>query len=540
MNSYLRPVLKRARQSALLCGAALAATVFAPSAAAQGDKPSAMDLQKQLVAAKAELNGLRSELLKPISVNDQEIPVERMQRELVFLVGAQYVAAKQAEFMTLEWRDQQIADGRPASDFEIDDAEVLKELDTLLAQVRSDPKTRGIDIWDAVRAQYGVDRDQFLVQRRQTILFDRVFMPGKPSDWPTITVEAIKSSAGENGEEFWQNLLKSVEQSPTGELPAMWIQFCRNWIQTSLKDWSEIRFPADGLPADVCLQVNERQLKTADAFKNIQDSVYLQELQKSVNEVVMREILRQELVKKDAYISDEDFRNAFIEYRKQFDDTIFNTEVVATRFKLYPSLEAFRARWRLMESYRRMIADEFTDENLQAHANEFNEFFGNGKVDMDVIPFLARDILTSAWLPNGMAEARQRAEAAMKEIEGGAEFDALLRDRGEFFQRDKQKGRLGAKTLNQLRQEFRESEFLDLLNGYSAATHAFYNGRPGEVIGPLRASDGYYVIRINTRIPAPGRTSIKDERMGEIVRQDYLAHRFLLWANEVLTKAEIR
>ena len=76
--------------------------------------------------------------------------------------------------------------------------------------------------------------------------------------------------------------------------------------------------------------------------------------------------------------------------------TPFKTEIIAVNFKGYPSLEAFRARWRLMRSYERMIADETTDAALASHAQEFRGFFGNGSVQVDVIQFLARDPLNVA------------------------------------------------------------------------------------------------------------------------------------------------
>ena len=38
------------------------------------------------------------------------------------------------------------------------------------------------------------------------------------------------------------------------------------------------------------------------------------------------------------------------EYRQPYDSTPFTVEIIATRFKGYPCLEAFRSRWRLISS----------------------------------------------------------------------------------------------------------------------------------------------------------------------------------------------
>jgi hypothetical protein len=99
-----------------------------------------------------------------------------------------------------------------------------------------------------------------------------------------------------------------------------------------------------------------------------------------------------------------------------------------------------------------------------------------------VIQFLARDQRTAAWLPNGLEDAETRAEAAMEEIRNGASFDDVLTQRGEYYTNDKERGRLGSKSLNQLRQQIRETEFTDLLNGFSVGHFLFYDSRWTETL----------------------------------------------------------
>jgi len=147
---------------------------------------------------------------------------------------------------------------------------------------------------------------------------------------------------------------------------------------------------------------------------------------------------------------------------------------------------------------------------------------------------LAKNIKTGGWVPDGFKRARERAEAAFAEIAGGATFDDVLRERGEFYANDETKGRMGSKPLNQLRQAVHENEFTDLLMGYSIGYHLFYDAEPGTVVGPLRGPDGYYIARVNARTPARDAPSIDDPRTRELVKQDYISYRFLQWSNEVL------
>lgn len=527
----------------VLFAAALSVTAMcSPTLQAQQGSTTAdaVELQSQVDALQEQLQSQRASLLKPIVVNGVTVPVDRLRRELIYLVGSAQVNAKIAEFLTLEMMEQAIEEGRDPKEFIIEESELLADIQGLIDQLKNDPQTKDVDLWDAVRAQYGLDRDQFLEQRRQAMLFDRVFFPGTCDNWPAVTVEAIKTSSYDGqGEVFWENMLRDSAKLPGGKPPAMWLNLCRNWVQAALKKWSDIRYPADGLPAEVCLQVNDYQWRTDEAFETIQSGIFLQELERAVAEVALREVVRQELEAEDALIDDEAFKAAYDEYAAQFDGTIFSVDVVVTNFQRYPSLEAFRARWRLQEGFRRMIADEVTPENLKAHAEEFRGFFTNGKVNVQVIPFLARDKVTAGWVPDGMRAAKQRAEAAMVELENGATFESLMESTGEYFARDDKRGRLGSMALNQLRQAFREGEFTDLLTGFSAAKTVFYDAPVGKVTGPIRSSDAYYLVQVLNRSFSNAPIDIDDERTGPLVREDYVSHRFQLFVEAALAKAEI-
>ncbi|MBK8974560.1 MAG: hypothetical protein IPM29_01405 [Planctomycetes bacterium] len=527
------------RRSAGLTLAALVPVLLSASPRAQED---ATQLLREVQGRQRELVDARVGLIRPVSINGVQLSADQIRREAVFLVGAKTVEAKIAEFFVLEQLEVAIEEGRDKADFEISEDELLEGVRSIVQDFQL--KNPGIEFWEAIRAQFGLDKDQFLEQRRQTLLFDKLFFPGPATEWPEVTREAIMASAqGGDGKAFWDNLVKASIDEATGkarELPAFWMQLCRGWVQKQLKSWSDIRYPSDGLDAQFCLAVNDRTLETAAAFDEIKAGVYVQDLERAVTEVVVREALRQELVKAGAYLSDEEFRKEFDEYRAQFDGTPFNTEVIATAFKGYPSLEAFRQRWRLIRSFERMIEKDINDDNLQAHADQYGSFFADGQVNVDVIQILGRSQQTGAWIPGGMDGARQRAEKAMAEIESGRKFDEVKAEYGQYYTTDKEQGRLGSKSLNQLRQLLRESEFTDLLLGYSVGSYLYYDAQPGSVVGPLRSTDAYYIVRVNSRTPARTRVSVADERTRELVRQDYVSHRFLDWANEVMARAEVK
>ena len=519
--------------------AGLSFASVAPTATAQAKDPEA--LRAQIREKRSVLTKQRADAIGPVTVNGKALTPEAVQRAAIYLVGARKVEAKISDFFVLEYLDEAIKNGRPEKDFEITEEELRSELEGTVAEFRK--KYPEIDFWEAVEAQTGFGREEYLVQQRQTKLFDKVFFPGAPEDWPSISREAIKASAqGADGQAFWDRMIETGTD-PAGNpqpLPAFWMTMCRGWVQKQLKSWSDIQYPSDGLDPSVALRVNGRDWPTSEAFDFVKTSLSNRDIETAMKEVVILEALRQELVAKGAYLSDDDFRKAFDEYQKPYEGSPFTVEVIAVNFRGFPSLEAFRARWRLIRSFQNLIADEMTDEGLQAHAEEYARFFAEGQVVVDMIPFLARDLQTAGWLPNGLEEAEKRAMAVMKRLEAGESFDELLTSEGEFFSNDKERGRLGSKTLNQLRQSMRENEFLDLLRGFSLGDYLFYEAPVGKVVGPLEGPDGYFLARVSNRLPARQKPNISQPRTRELVEQDFVNRRFLEWANEVMARTEIR
>jgi hypothetical protein len=504
--------------------------------------PPESEINEQLQKLQVELANARTSGIRAIKVNGKTLTPEHVRREALYLVGAKLVEAKISDFFIDEWKEKAIKDDkRDPKEFEFSEEAIVKELEANVREFQI--KNPGTEFWEAVRAMTGLDREGYMQQRRATEVFNKVFFPGPADKWPQITREAIMASAaGGQGAEFWANLEKSARDEKTGaprELPAFWLQLCRGWVQKQLKNWSDIRYPSDGLPGECALVVNGREWKTAEAFESVRSGLYYQDLERAMIELVVREALRQELDKHDSFLSDDDFRAAYKEYSQEYDNTPFTTEVIAVAFKGYPSLEAFRQRWRLMRSFENFIKKDINDDNLKAHAERYSRFFADGQTSVDFIPFLAKDSKTTAWVPGGFPAARKRAEAAFAEIQDGASFDEMLDKKGEFFPNDEAKGRLGMRSMNQIRQLMRENEFTDLVLGYSLGMHLFYDAPEGKIIGPLRGSDAYYIARVNARTPARQTMQITDSRTRELVKQDYVTQRFMQWANEVLRRTQI-
>lgn len=522
------------------------ATLLATSAVglrAQDTEQLIKNLRKEVGALTNQLVEERAKLLLNVRVNGQPLDAKEVMREAVYLTGGKLVEAKVADFFILEEMRNQIEAGkRKPQEFMIKDEDVMKELAPMKEEF--EVKNPGVDFWSVVRSQYGLNKETFLEQRKQSILFDKVFFPGSPRNWPDITKEAIKSQTqSDQGPKFIDQLEKATEGTDENgnpkKLPEFWVNMMRQFVQKGLRNWSDIRYASHGLPANVVLKVNDFEWTTDEAFSFVKKGLFVQDLERAMQEVAVREALRQTLVDKGVYVTDQVFHERYDEYRKPYDDTPFTVEVIATRFKGYPCLEAYRARWRLMTSYSDLIADEINDENLQAHADKFGAFFADGQCSIDVIPFQARDPQTGAWRPDGMEEAMKRAGEVFAKLESKElTFDDALTKHGEFFVNDEKRGRLGFLPLNQLKQQLRESEYTQLLDGFSVSNYLFFDAAVGKTHGPIAGPDGYFVARINSRTPPRRKIDVKNEKERELVREDYLNHRFFEWANEIIGKSQ--
>jgi hypothetical protein len=243
-----------------------------------------------------------------------------------------------------------------------------------------------------------------------------------------------------------------------------------------------------------------------------------------------------EQLRRDRLLPGEDaLAQAFADYRKDYDSTPFTTEVIATRFKGYPSLAAFEHRWRVCHAFERTIAGSIDRKALQAEADAQREFLGDARVAVDLWFYSAFDQAQDRW---DFAAAERRAQQGRAALQSGRDADTVRKDS------DAVQGVGGwpgvAVSYNALRTTMGESEYTDLVQGTSAAATVFHGGKPGEVVGPLRSVRGFWLARVERRIPAPKRFEVADGRSEELVRQVLVQRRFLEWADAVLAKSVLR
>ena len=226
------------------------------SLVAQDPQELIKSLSREVDVLSDQLVEERAKLLLDVRVNGTKLDPKEVMREAVYLTGGKLVEAKVADFFILEEMRKQIDSGRrQAEEFLIDDEDVIAELAPMRAEFET--KNPGVDFWEVVRSQYGLNKDTFLEQRKQSILFDKVFFPGSPRNWPDITKEAIKSQTqSDQGPKFIDQLEKATEGTDENgnpkKLPEFWVNMMRQFVQKGLRR-----------PSSICRRISSRMKKSA-------------------------------------------------------------------------------------------------------------------------------------------------------------------------------------------------------------------------------------------------------------------------------------
>ncbi|HMQ23268.1 MAG TPA: hypothetical protein PKE00_12310, partial [Planctomycetota bacterium] len=417
--------MKRLLFATCLAASSVALPVVALAGAPQDDAALSAQVQGVAQGATIAINGAG---LDPLEVD----------RQTVYLVGRQLLQQKLVELIVEDQMEQQIKSGTSKETFQVITDDVEKQIQKTIEEFEK--KNVGKSFWTEL-AKTGISKEEYLVLQRSTLLFDKVFFRGIPSAWPEITKEAIIASGGENGQDFFRKFEENVKEGQ--EVPALWLQICRQWVIAKMQEWSDVKYASDGLDPSVVISVNGKEWKTAEAARALALKIKPEDRIRALTDIALQTSLRQELQKAGHWLSDEQFAKEFAEYREPYDKTPFTVKVLALTFKGYPSFEVYKSRWRLERSYEHMIAKEINDDSLKAHLEKAKDFLADGRASAKIIRIPAFDDANGTWLQNGFELAREKAEQVMAMIESKElDFDAAMKEYSKWPEHQADQGTL--------------------------------------------------------------------------------------------------
>ncbi len=253
-------------------------------------------------------------------------------------------------------------------------------------------------------------------------------------------------------------------------------------------------------------------------------------------------LLEHDLAAKGALMTPAEFRawwptTARNDQKYTYMEFLNQNEMLSSQVLGFPSLFSFSHYIRVIESYRKTIADELAkDELLVPLLPMINQIAGAAKLSVNVILLSAYDFDHCKWKENGWADAKQRALDLKAALDGGAEWKPMLDLHSEWW--DPPMPEFGNKpmqnyyfggtfgdqplTRNQVMNYLLESEFRTLLYGAPATDHIFFEQKMGTVDGPFRGPKGYYIARITAKSPPSRPLDLKEPVHRQIAEHHYL------------------
>jgi hypothetical protein len=502
----------------------------------------------------------------PLKVNGKEIPLSVIKREMVYAAGASAIEGKKLDLIIQEEVERRVAAGEDRAKFEFSAAEKEALIAQALQQIRDQyPTLDPLSVLD----RNGMSTRMLEGQVAQTLRFDKVFLPDDPRQWPTTTTDAITESAGDDFivklREAQDEKDRKAKEAAAGATPdsapapapdlkgeQMFKMIMRKMVMQSLFDKSVIKFASNGLPDDVVLQVNSKDVKTDEIFDLVASNLTDERVRQTRLWLAKIEACKQELQRQKMWLSDEEFQTVFQEHKAPYDQSPFKLEVIATGFKRFPSMDAYMTYFRVLESYKRMIQPEINDENLTKHLTRANKLLGLARCNVQMILCSAMDMSTGKWRADGWEYAKNRALEASKLLaeKNGENWDEVLEAYSEFWDPPvpvgqpnmnnnlRNKGRIGLVNRNELLQRIDESDFSMFVEGAGLVDYVFFDQGEG-IDGPFKGPFGYYITRVVSRTPPTKEFSLAEPTQRDLVVQDYLSMRVNAWAQDLLENAKV-
>ncbi|MEX1025709.1 MAG: peptidyl-prolyl cis-trans isomerase [Planctomycetota bacterium] len=509
---------------------------------------------------------------EPIVVNGETISHNAIKRHLALgSLGQPYIQnLKLKAYMDEEIARRETA-GEDVSRYQVTAEDVQAAIDEAQANVEKEYPGQNLKLEDVLPMRPSNFEDQV----RQTQRFDRMFLPENPNEFPAITKMALE--AGANGAALlqqltdgWDDRMARIEAGedvqPDPQSKNFLTMLLRQLVIKYLDDNAEVEAPETGLPDHLALRVNGQDIHVDTIWQMIRDQVTPQAVEDSRSWLVNTTLARQALESVEvpagegestsAWLTDEEFAAAYEAHSGPYKASPFSVEMIAVQFKKFPSVNDYRLYFRITESFKRMIQDEMTDEALLAHGkSRTNQIVAQAKVDVDVLLCSAYDFKNKTWKENGWEAARREAiQVAEALTKGDKTFDELLEEHSDYYdppiaesQREQlqpgqlnDKGRFRGVSRNDLLQKTFESDFSIFLNGNSIADEIFFEMEVGKIGGPWRGQNGWYIARLNKRIPAARTLNPSDPSERSLLEQEFIASRLNDYVQTLYDGAKIQ
>ena len=275
-------------------------------------------------------------------------------------------------------------------------------------------------------------------QLRQTMLFDRVFLPANPDEWPAVTLESMRA---DTPGDIWYNDAKTsyearkkrAEQN-AGKLPkedTIYLQLTRQIVRDAMFHLMDFRTAPDGIAPGLAFWADangdgkpEVEVTIDQLWNKVADTVTPTEVAEAKQWFVTTMATRDRLEKDGGLLSPADCKKSIDEMTKGYEGGSYSLELLATKTYYFPSVENYVEYHCLREGFHKLIAAKLEpgpggdiSPALREYFDRANKVMGLGQVDCEVMLVSAMDMPNFKWKPDGWAKARTLANEVKAQIE---------------------------------------------------------------------------------------------------------------------------
>ncbi|HVS20020.1 MAG TPA: hypothetical protein VMT18_15555 [Planctomycetota bacterium] len=478
----------------------------------------------------------------PLVVRGKTIPTDEVKRELILGIGFAFADFKKFEIILAQELDRRQAAGEDIEQYLPSEADLAKHIEAQRADFALRYPT--LDFKTEVGRAY-LSYEIYLEPARQSLMFDRLFIPEDPADWPPLTIELIR---GFGGDPFVQDAFDSyarrkqqmIDQGLDSIPPddQIIVGTWRDIVLRELSNFAAIEIEPIKLPPGVLMVVDGVEIKIDDVWSIIGPHLTQSEVVTARRLLAMLTLLELDLESRGELLSREEWEALFVPEDRTLRQMLEMHANSASNLMGTQSAWPYARFDRITQSLRRVHADEVAGvPSDRAFVNNINQITGAAKLDAEFVLSSAWDGDTDRWKPNGWTDARKRSFALRAELDGGADWKELRELHSEFWDPPLPeighkpqfgfhfKGAFGAQTRNQLLGLLEEREVHNLIYGGTVTDRAFYFTEPGTVVGPLMGPLGYYLVKVNGRTPATSPLDMNKDSHRELVINYWLRNR---------------
>ena len=485
--------------------------------------------------------------------------------------------------------------------FTVSEEELQKEVDRMVNDFKKNYPALDLEIEIARSFR---NKDWYRQQMRQTLLFDKVFLPANPDEWPIVTTEAVRADSGDilinDAHESFVTRKAASEKNSTelaGEDP-LYMQMMRDLVRSAVFKLIDFRTPGDGLPDTIALWADtdadgkpDFTLTTDEIWSHVKDTISQTEIDEAKQWFVTSIATRDRLEKDGFLLNGDDCKAALAAKAGEFENSNYNLENLATSTYSFPSLDTYREYFCLLEGFKKMNEPKLAagaggelSQTLRDYFERANKVMGLGQVDVEVMLVGAFDMARFRWKPDGWNWAKTQSAEIYKQVEAntrdyndqrakileakakGQEYKPekevpepyrfwtqLMDDHCEYWDPPapeekgrmsmvgmKMKGRFGPHYRNDLNPYIGETYFTDWVTGNSITDYVFFEQAEGTVAGPFKGPQGYYITRLLRRMPPTRSLNLGEPKHLDLLKQDWLRASFIQYAKESVKQADVK